>query len=76
MASLELRAGGGGHVYYLATVVSLPALPPPPQPREHPLKSLLQDFVFCLPARWWAGLRCWVVIDDGERGAGTVSGAG
>jgi ENTS family enterobactin (siderophore) exporter len=35
----------------LLPLLSLPALPPPPQPREHPLKSLLAAFRFRLPAR-------------------------
>ncbi|MDU5731554.1 MAG: enterobactin transporter EntS [Citrobacter freundii] len=32
----------------LLPLLSLPALPPPPQPREHPLKSLLAAFRFLL----------------------------
>ncbi len=60
----------------LLPLLSLPALPPPPQPREHPLKSLLAGFRFLLASRLVGGFAAGWFIDDGERGAGTVSGAG
>ncbi|XNM53473.1 enterobactin transporter EntS [Escherichia coli] len=85
IGGLLLATGGVAWNYGLAAagtfitllpLLSLPALPPPPQPREHPLNHYWQDFVFYSPARWWEGLRRRGFIDDGERGAGTVSGAG
>ena len=36
--------------------MSLPALPPPPQPREHPLKSLLAAFRFLLASPLVGGI--------------------
>ncbi len=69
IGGLLLATGGVAWNYGLAAagtritllpLLSLPALPPPPQPREHPLKSLLAGLI-CSPARWWEGLRCWVV---------------
>lgn len=54
---LLLATGGVGWNYGLAAagtfttllpLLSLPALPPPPQPREHPLKSLLSALQFLL----------------------------
>lgn len=86
IGGLLLATGGVAWNYGLAAagtfitllpLLSLPALPPPPQPREHPLKSLLAGFRFLLASP--AGGRDCVAggfIDDGERGAGTVSGAG
>ncbi len=38
---LEHRPGGGGDLYHHLNLLRLPQLPPPPQPREHPLRSLL-----------------------------------
>ena len=37
-------------------LLSLPALPPPPQPREHPLKSLLAGFRFLLASPLVGGI--------------------
>ncbi|KEP16813.1 hypothetical protein EH63_27795 [Escherichia coli] len=85
IGGLLLATGGVAWNYGLAAagtfitllpLLSLPALPPPPQPREHPLNHYWQDFV---STRQPAGGRDCVAggfIDDGERGAGTVSGAG
>lgn len=86
IGGLLLATGGVAWNYGLAAagtfitllpLLSLPALPPPPQPREHPLKSLLAGFRFLL-ASPLVGRDCVAggFIDDGERGAGTVSGAG
>ena len=40
----------------LLPLLSLPALPPPPQPREHPLKSLLAAFRFLLASPLIGGI--------------------
>lgn len=40
----------------LLPLLSLPALPPPPQPREHPLKSLLAGFRFLLASPLVGGI--------------------
>ena len=40
----------------LLPLLSLPALPPPPQPREHPLKSLLAAFRFLLSSPLIGGI--------------------
>ena len=60
----------------LLPLLSLPALPPPPQPRASvEIITGRISFSACQPA---GGRYCaagWF-IDDGERGAGTVSGAG
>ena len=59
IGGLLLATGGVARNYGLAAagtfitllpLLSLPALPPPPQPREHPLKSLLAGFRFFLLA--------------------------
>lgn len=42
------RLAAAGTFITLLPLLSLPALPPPPQPREHPLKSLLAGFRFLL----------------------------
>ncbi|MGQ7123589.1 enterobactin transporter EntS, partial [Escherichia sp. HC-CC4] len=39
-----------------AVRVLYPALPPPPQPREHPLKSLLAGFRFLLASPLVGGI--------------------
>ncbi|BBU85780.1 hypothetical protein EIMP300_71800 [Escherichia coli] len=86
IGGLLLATGGVAWNYGLAAagtfitllpLLSLPALPPPPQPREHPLKFITGRISFS--TRQPAGGRDCVAggfIDDGERGAGTVSGAG
>ena len=71
IGGLLLATGGVARNYGLAAagtfitllpLLSLPALPPPPQPREHPLKSLLAGFRFLLASPLvGVGLRCWVV---------------
>ncbi len=85
IGGLLLATGGVARNYGLAAagtfitllpLLSLPALPPPPQPREHPLKSLLAGFRFLLASPLVGGIALLGFIDDGERGAGTVSGAG
>ena len=57
LGGILLASGGVAWNYGLAAagtfitllpLLSLPALPPPPQPREHPLKSLVAGFQFLL----------------------------
>ena len=56
------RPGGGEAFITLLPLLSLPALPPPPQPRRgHPLKSLLAGFRFLLASPLVGGLQRWVV---------------
>lgn len=65
IGGLLLATGGVAWNYGLAAagtfitllpLLSLPALPPPPQPREHPLKSLLAGFRFLLASPLVGGI--------------------
>ncbi|EFX6790693.1 enterobactin transporter EntS [Shigella flexneri] len=65
IGGLLLATGGVAWNYGLAAagtfitllpLLSLPALPPPPQPLEHPLKSLLAGFRFLLASPLLGGL--------------------
>lgn len=65
IGGLLLATGGVARNYGLAAagtfitllpLLSLPALPPPPQPREHPLKSLLAGFRFLLASPLVGGI--------------------
>lgn len=59
------------------TLLRLPLLPPPPQPREHPLKSLMAAirFLFSNPLIGGVAL-LGGPADDGERRARALPGAG
>lgn len=73
----KLRAGGGGHVYYLATVVKPSGVATATAAARASVEIITGRISFS--ARQPAGRRDCVAgwfIDDGERGAGTVSGAG
>jgi len=62
LGGVLLATGGVAWNYGLAAagtllpLLSLPALPPPPQPREHPLKSLLAAFRFLLASPLIGGI--------------------
>lgn len=65
LGGVLLATGGVARNYGLAAagtfitllpLLSLPALPPPPQPREHPLKSLLAAFRFLLASPLIGGI--------------------
>ncbi len=43
---VELRPAAAGTFITTLTLLRLPQLPPPPQPREHPLRSLLAGLTF------------------------------
>ncbi|VFT75573.1 enterobactin exporter EntS [Klebsiella aerogenes] len=59
------------------TLLRLPQLPPPPQPREHPLRSLLAGLTFLCQSPLIGGIAAaWRSADHGQRGAGALSGAG
>ncbi|EKP27803.1 enterobactin exporter EntS [Klebsiella michiganensis] len=86
IGGLLLATGGVAWNYGLAaagsfittlSLLRLPLLAPPPQPREHPLKSLNAGLKFLFNSPLIGGHRAaWRSADDGQRGARALSGAG
>ena len=68
--------GGGGDLYHHLNPAASPQLPPPPQPREHPLRSLLAGLTFLPEPAYRRDCAAWRSADHGQRGAGALSGAG